>query len=67
MSFGLHPHEVSRVMGNKLASGVLEAITIDLRKQKKTPIYKKSVTLNSIPNFCFCIPMAPLQLQKINK
>ena len=34
-SYGFLPHGVSLVMGNKLASGVLEAITIGLRKQRE--------------------------------
>ena len=33
--FRLPPRRVSRVMGNKLASGVLEAIAIGLRKQRE--------------------------------
>ena len=35
LSFGFLPHGVSRVMGNKLVSGVLEAITIGLRNRER--------------------------------
>ena len=45
MSFGPPPHGVSRVMGNKLANGVLEAIAIGLRKQREKNSNKVQVCL----------------------
>ena len=47
LSFGLPPSVVSQLMGNILASGVLEDIAIGLRKQREENSNKVHVCLSN--------------------